>query len=828
MPMNRTTPIRILNLLNAGLLTAVLLLPFAGFAQDSAPASSPVPAFQAVSEGQGIPLPEISSRAEYLKRPLREIVRRLSTGAEELRQVQEAEERITAQSRQLDERLASRPTLYELRKLDQDWKARKEEVEHWQKILTPRIASTEADLRWLKEEQARWGATWEQLTDSNSLEAVFERIKSSLSEIQQLQTQTQTGLNYLLLLQDRASQLDFLVSARLDDLASAKQGFQRTLLVRDSSPLWAAFSRGSNNGEVQTAGEDSSGRSLVHELAATRESIEKQRSAFFFLVLLFVALLSVSIYLAKRIDPLTEGKPELHQSAVILRRPISAALLIIFLVQLWLSPLSASVVNSVVALFLLIPFIQIVRSLFVPIPWMRLPFFVLVILHLSDQVRYLVDFDPLVERLMFLAETAVAIAVLVWMLRPKRFDSLPIQPLTLRWLRWALFLMLGLMAISLAANVLGAVTLAKVLGEGALHSAYLGGLMYGAAQVVNVGIALLLRIKRAQVSVFVQLHRREIVKWCSRICYFVAGFLWLVGSLELFTIREQFFAAVERVLDASLSFRSLSVSIGDVASFSLVVAFSYYLSKVVRLILQEDVLSRMPLERGVPQALATTAQYILLFGGFVMAISAAGFDLNRLTLLTGAFGVGIGFGLQNIINNFVSGLILLFERPVQIGDTVQVGSFSGDITRIGIRSSRIRTAQGAEVIVPNAKLISDEVTNWTLPNRNRRVDVPLGVAYGSDPAKVIEVMLATAKSNPDVLAEPEPQVLFTSFGDNALQFELRFWAANQAHLAVKSQVALAVSDALDKAGIEIPSPQREMRVRLDDETVSKIIGRQNQ
>lgn len=825
--MNRNTQIFILNLLHAGLLAALLLLPVASFAQDSIPASSPVPASQTVSEGQGIPLPEISSQAEYLRRPLREITRRLSTGAEELRQVQEAEERITAQSRQLDERLASRPTLYELRKLDQDWRARKEEVERWQEILTPRIASTEADSRWLKEEQAKWVATLEQLTDSDSLEAVFERIKSSLSEIQQLQTQTQARMNYLLLLQDRTSQLDFLVSARLDDLASARQGFQRTLLVRDSSPLWAAFSFGSS-GEVQTAAEDSNGRSFVHELAATRESIEKQKSAFFFLVLLFVALLSVNLYLAKRIDPLTEGKPELHQSAVIFRRPISAALLIIFLVQLWLSPLSASVVNSVVALFLLIPFLQIVRSLFVPIPWMRLPFFVLVILHLSDQVRYLADFDPLVERLTFLAETAVAIAVLVWMLRPKRFDGLPIQSLALRWLRWSLFLMLGLLAVSLAANVLGAVTLAKVLGEGALHSAYLGGLMYGAAQVVNVGIALLLRIKRAQISVFVQLHRRGIVKWCSRICYFVAGFLWLVGSLELFTIRDQFFAAVERVLDASLNFRSLNVSIGDVASFLVVVAFAYYLSKVVRLILQEDVLSRMPLERGVPQALATAAQYILLFGGFVMAVSAAGFDLNRLTLLTGAFGVGIGFGLQNIINNFVSGLILLFERPVQIGDTVQVGSVSGDITSIGIRSSRIRTAQGAEVIVPNAKLISDEVTNWTLPNRKRRVEIPLGVVYGSDPAKVIEIMLATAKSNPDVLTEPEPQVFFTGFGDNALQFELRFWAANEAFLAVKSQVALAVSDALDKAGIEIPSLQREMRVRLDDETVNKIIGRQNQ
>src|SRR5262249_54012782 len=151
----------------------------------------------------------------------------------------------------------------------------------------------------------------------------------------------------------------------------------------------------------------------------------------------------------------------------------------------------------------------------------------------------------------------------------------------------------------------------------------------------------------------------------------------------------------------------------------------HYLARAVRIVLQEDVLVRVPLKRGVPQAIATAAQYLLLTFGFVLALTAAGFELNRLTLLTGAFGVGIGFGLQNVINNFVSGLILLFERPVQVGDAVQVGNTAGDITRIGIRSSTISTAQGAEVIVPNAKLISDEVTNWTLSNQIRRVEIPV-------------------------------------------------------------------------------------------------------
>jgi small-conductance mechanosensitive channel len=372
--------------------------------------------------------------------------------------------------------------------------------------------------------------------------------------------------------------------------------------------------------------------------------------------------------------------------------------------------------------------------------------------------------------------------------------------------------------------VLGFLTLAKVLGEGALRSIYLGGLLYGAARVICVGMALLVRTNRAQLSVFVRLYRDDIVKWISRAVYFLAGVLWLIGSLELFTVREQFLAALGRVFEASVGFRSLRISIGDVASFALVVTLAYYLSRIVKIVLQEDVLTRVPLKRGVPQAMATTAQYLLLIAGFVLAVTAAGFDLDRLTLLTGAFGVGIGFGLQNVVNNFVSGLILLFERPVQVGDAVQVGATTGEITRIGIRSSTIRTYQGAEVIVPNGKLISDEVTNWTLSSQIRRVEIPVGVAYGSEPQKVIELLLDVAKSHAEILAEPAPQVLFTGFGDSSLQFELRFWTVIQVHPVVRSQIVAAILQALENAQIEIPFPQRDLRVKLDDEVVKRLVA----
>jgi small-conductance mechanosensitive channel len=208
--------------------------------------------------------------------------------------------------------------------------------------------------------------------------------------------------------------------------------------------------------------------------------------------------------------------------------------------------------------------------------------------------------------------------------------------------------------------------------------------------------------------------------------------------------------------------------------------------------------------------------YTLLFGGFVLAISALGVDLNRFTILAGAFGVGIGFGLQNVVNNFVSGLIILVERPIQVSDTVQLGELIGTVERVGIRSSTVRTWEGAEVIVPNASLISEQLTNWTLSNRRRRIDVRVGVAYGTDPNRMIELLLSVARANRETLAFPAPVALFLGFGDSSLDFELRAWTDDiDQSPNLRSELNLGIHRALAEAGIEVPFPQRVVRLKRE-------------
>jgi small-conductance mechanosensitive channel len=165
------------------------------------------------------------------------------------------------------------------------------------------------------------------------------------------------------------------------------------------------------------------------------------------------------------------------------------------------------------------------------------------------------------------------------------------------------------------------------------------------------------------------------------------------------------------------------------------------------------------------------------------------------------------------VNNFVSGLILLFEQPINVGDVVEVGNLSGEVSRIGIRSSTVRTWQGAEIIVPNAQLVTDRVTNWTLSDRTRRIDLPVGVDYGSAPERVVEVLEAVARAHPRIMQDPPPQAVFSAFGESSIHFELRAWTSRfEGWPTLQTELAAAVYAALHAAGMSFPFPQREVRL----------------
>jgi small-conductance mechanosensitive channel len=373
------------------------------------------------------------------------------------------------------------------------------------------------------------------------------------------------------------------------------------------------------------------------------------------------------------------------------------------------------------------------------------------------------------------------------------------------------------LALSAIANVAGWVHLSRVLVEGVLGSAYVAVVLYGGVRVLRTALRAALRSETARRLGLVRRHGDDVNRWLRRAIHAGAFATWGYFALTAFGVDAWAQETVGGLLGAEAQFGSMGISLGDVLAFVLTLVGAFVLSRVLRTVLEDEVVPRLPAGRGVGYALTTTVHYAVLLLGFLLAISAAGVDLNKVSLLAGAFGVGIGFGLQNVVNNFVSGLILLYERPVQLGDMVEVGGITGQVKRIGIRSSTIRTAQGAEVIVPNADLISNRVVNWTFSDRRRRIEVKVGVAYGTDPERVLALLEGVARGHPDVLEEPAPQALFIGFGESSLDFELYAWsAAFDTAGSTQSELAIGVNRALGEAGIEIPFPQRDLHLRTAD------------
>ena len=279
---------------------------------------------------------------------------------------------------------------------------------------------------------------------------------------------------------------------------------------------------------------------------------------------------------------------------------------------------------------------------------------------------------------------------------------------------------------------------------------------------------------------------------------------------------------VESVLTAKIERGTISITPGNILEFFLTVWFAYLLSRFLRFALQEDFYPRIELAPGLSYAISSLLNYIILALGFVAALGVLGVDFSKVSVLAGALGVGIGFGLQSIVSNFVSGLILLFERPIHVGDMVEVGELRGTVRRIGIRASVIQTLAGADIVVPNSQMVTETVTNWTLSDRLRRVDLPVGVNDSADPNKVIELLEQVARAHPDVLSEPAPLALLIGYDDSSINFELRVWTTEfHKWEQVRSDLARAVFDAVKAAGMSLPFPPHEVRLLREDASIEK-------
>jgi small-conductance mechanosensitive channel len=241
----------------------------------------------------------------------------------------------------------------------------------------------------------------------------------------------------------------------------------------------------------------------------------------------------------------------------------------------------------------------------------------------------------------------------------------------------------------------------------------------------------------------------------------------------------------------------------------------FVLSNKLKNLLVERVLGHTKLDLGARQAIGTISRYFILFIGFLIILQTVGINLTTLNVLAGAVGIGVGFGLQNIASNFISGLIILFERPVQVGDRIEIENVNGKVISIGARSTIVRTNDNITIIVPNSKFISENVINWSFEGKKVRFRVPIGVAYNADINLAKRLLLKVADDNGDVLKEPKPSVRLIQFGDSAINLELWVWSREklQRKAAFISDLNFAIWEKFRANNVEIPFPQTDLHIR---------------
>jgi len=773
----------------------------------------------------GIPASEVAERSEGLKRLLRRIESRLA-GSPTVRDLSEQLNRRARELRvsalETDELLSGRLQLLELREQERYWSTEAGSAAGFQEQLTARAAALEKEVRALEPVQAVWEATRAEVRTHSELGPLAERVETALAAIQATKSHAQGQLDQFLGLQTRVAEQQSLTSEMLDEIEGALAKVRQEMLARSSLPFWAAPWR--HQSERPRAGRSAWAQTLVH----SKELLRRESQGLAVLLLVFLVILIAALTCRRKAPAWMEQRRISQASARILHRPISLAFVLTLTPALPVVVRSPVLINGLVIILLLIASIRLAPLLlgpnFQPFLYTLLAFSLLLPLRLAETT-------PFVERAIYGVGCLVAIGIINCLIRRARLNGPAFQERGGRRLLLAIRVELVLLGVSFLLNFIGYFVLARTLQEFLLLATFIAIVLYCAVRVAAIFLSILLEAESARSIATLRVRQKEIVEGATPLLALAGCIFWLGITLDFLTLRVQALNMATQVLNSSISLGKVTLSLRDVLTFILVLVAGFALSRVVRFFLLEDVLSRIRMERGLPEVISTTIYYLLVVGAFVLALASAGVELSRFNVLTGAFGLGIGLGLQTLVNNFASGLILKYERRINVGDAVELAggaAVTGNVQKVGIRASIIATYDGAEVIVPNSALVTSQVTNWTLSSRTRRSGLSVGVAYGTPPQRVIELLVAAATSHPDVLAKPAPAAFFQGFGDSALNFQLYFWTTIDVSGRAKSDVAVAVSEALDQAGIEVPYPQRDLRLRSLEPAVKATLLLENE
>jgi small-conductance mechanosensitive channel len=761
---------------------------------------------------EAIPPGEIPGRADADERFAQEVVQRA--------QQRDPTQRLGAELDAMSDGIARLSKMFKrdqllemsairLESLEKHWKFYDRQLAEWRRDLQRLSAPYLDDSAELAARRAAWEATRASLGETSVATALSDRVAGILDQIDHAQKALSSPLDRQIDLGRRANLVEASIDAGRKNVSTAIAYHDKRLSMIDTDPLWLAWQDPAlTRTELQGAADG-----LRSETAFLDDwgKANSQRVRLYQVCALL--LLPFLFWLSRRSRRVVSADAETTAATRALQRPVSAWFVLLFVGVPFLFPDAPLVLHQLALLFALIPVLRLLPLEVYAV--LGAGPYIATALYLLYRLGFLLVAEPLYYRVHLVAVAALTGIAIAWRLLTSSFGGQSAVSYrgrdAVRALGW---LAVAALVVAIVANVIGNVSLAEMLCGAVLDSVYIGLALFAGTNVLVSMIRLALARKTLTRFRVVTQHAGPMLASITKLLTFGALVAWVVIMLNEFRIARPVFAQVRTILGYPLEIGQISVSAGGILLFAASVWASFWLAKTVRLILQDEVMPKMDLPRGVGNSISTLTYYALIMAGIFFALAAAGFELSQLALVVGALGVGIGLGLQNVVNNFVSGLILMFERPIQPGDVVEVSGTQGKVREIGMRATTLTTFEGADVVVPNGTLLSEKFVNWTLSDMTRRVDVNIGVAYGSNPREVMQLLLDVAKSTPGVAASPEPNVVFVGFGASSLDFSIRAWTHDfDDWVNVRSEMSARLYEAMTAAGIEIPFPQRTVHVK---------------
>ncbi len=681
------------------------------------------------------------------------------------------------------------------------------------------MSNIQVDIKSLELNRYQWFLTLKGSDEETTPEAIRKRISGVIRQNDSVSRLLQGDIDFLLTQSDKITSQQIKLDQFSIDLEEYHKLSGERVLRREMPAIWSSFTVEDSTVVISQWGNFKSNFKDDTSLLTT-----KYASRLIIFACLFIVLLVLVFWIRSSVDASElKGKTVMMSLYLnkIFHKPIEVALLLgLYLIRL-LIPEVPETYSSLLAIIAVYAVLRIAFDI-IPIDYKRhlLEFAGAYILYKLYNLFYDQYFF---SRIVLLITQGITFIFLLRFVLHRRFSKIKKGALAHYSLIAIASVYMILIFLSIIGTVVGILSIAEYLTSAIVQSTFLVLSTYVGFHVAVSVVFLLLSSSLFNQSNIIKKQFSYIFGKLWGLLKFVFVLSWIFMSLAYFNFKQPLFDWISGILSREMHVGEAPFTLMNILLFIFVIWLSTFISRIVRAILQEEIFTRVKVERGVPSTVIMLVRITLISVGFLLAAAAAGMQLSNLTIIIGAFSVGIGFGLQNIFNNLVSGLILAFERPIKEGDTIEVQSLLGVVKKIGIRSSVVRTYDGAEVIVPNGTLISNELINWTLSDQNRRMDIRVGVAYGTDPDKVLQILLTASEKNESIHKKPESSAYFIGFGDSSLDFRLLAWTGLEHRLEVESALRLEINNEIKKAGIEIPFPQTDLHVRSVDGKVIRDV-----